>query len=421
MSDEEFNIGKIKETIEKNFSNLWSVVETCLSVTATLKIFDLKDPVGLILIDDPSSEKTTVISMFYSSSIVYRSDDFTPKAFVTGANVTAEKAKEIDMLPRINGKCLAIPELAPIFGKRKEDRLENLSILTRVFDGQGFVKDFGSVGRRGYEEPIIFCMLGATTPLNYEIWKDMTRLGTRLFFLNMNTKKNKTPQQLMEEVFLSESYHKKLKECNHAILMFLSKLFSDGIKTILWDKQKDDKESLLLITELAELLTKLRSPIQLWKGETDEEKDYQYFIPMKERPYRAMQILYNIARGHAILYGRNYVTNDDIKILIPIVFSSMPDDRRRMWQLLVENNGYLDYVTVIHSIGMSKPQAYRIMKLLALLDVADYSGGDSEDEYDPQRKHLKIKSKYQSLLDKIKSIQRHSDDTSHQTDDTDNV
>ena len=217
----------------------------------------------------------------------------------------------------------------------------------------------------------------------------------------------------MEEVFLSESYHKKLNECNHVILMFLSKLFLDGNKTIIWDTEKDDRESLLLITKLAELLTKLRSPIQLWKGETDEGEDYQFIIPMKERPYRAMQILYNIARGHAILYGKNYLTNDDVKVLIPIVFSSMPDDRRRMWQLLVENNGYLDYAAVIQSIGISKPQAYRIMKLLGLLGVADYSGGDSEDEYDIQRKHLKIKPEYKNLLDKIKSMWRHSDETSH--------
>ena len=55
-------------------------------------------------------------------SCVYRSDRFTPRAFVThAANVRAEQLAKMDLLPKLKNKVLVTKELAPIFRGREEE------------------------------------------------------------------------------------------------------------------------------------------------------------------------------------------------------------------------------------------------------------------------------------------------------------
>ena len=78
-----------------------------------------------------------------------------------------------------------MPELAPLFGLRNEDLLENFSILTRVFDGQGLSTDSGIHGQRGHTGDYLFAWIGCTTPIEYRVWKTMGKLGSRLLFFEM--------------------------------------------------------------------------------------------------------------------------------------------------------------------------------------------------------------------------------------------
>ncbi len=181
-------IDKVRQVVTDNFgSDVWFVTDACLSVAATLLLQDISNPTGLNLIGGPSSIKTTVLSFFSNiKGIVYETDNFTPKAFVSHAtNVKRENLAKIDLLPRIRYKLMIIPELAPIFGKRKEDLVENISILTRVFDGQGYWHDSGTQGGRGYHGDYLFAWLAASTPLDFRVWKLMGKLGSRWLFLNM--------------------------------------------------------------------------------------------------------------------------------------------------------------------------------------------------------------------------------------------
>ena len=122
---------------------------------------------------------------------VYRSDKFTPKSFVShSASVSREKLQEVDLLPRIRHRVLLVPELAPLFGLRNEDLLENFSILTRVLDGQGLSTDSGVHGRRGHTGDYLFAWIGCTTPIEYRVWKTMGKLGSRFLFFEMPAKEH---------------------------------------------------------------------------------------------------------------------------------------------------------------------------------------------------------------------------------------
>lgn len=113
-------IQKLKQVIERNFKNLWEAAEACLAVIAALHIKDIVNPLSLILVGRPSSSKTTVLGFYKEDKeLVYHTDKFTPKSFVSGyANCEAKTLPKIDLLPRIKHKVLIVPELAPIFRAR---------------------------------------------------------------------------------------------------------------------------------------------------------------------------------------------------------------------------------------------------------------------------------------------------------------
>ena len=61
----------------------------------------------------------------------------------------------------------------------------------------------------------------------------------------------------------------------------------------------------------------------------DEEKErkYSYFTGEIEDIKRAGQVLTNLARGHALITGRNYITMDDVKIVVKTVLSTARIER----------------------------------------------------------------------------------------------
>ena len=163
-----------------------------LAIFGAMALGKRTKPLTLIFDGPSGSGKTTVLQMAFPikeiglDGFVYRSDKFTPKAFVThAANVSKAELAKIDLLPRIEQKVLITKEMAPILRGRKEDLIEIFSILIGVLDGKGFVSDSGIQGRRGYDRSIVFNWLGATTPLPPNTYRLMSQLGNRLLFFEM--------------------------------------------------------------------------------------------------------------------------------------------------------------------------------------------------------------------------------------------
>lgn len=103
------SVENVKRAITEHFPNLWPAVEAGLSTCATLLLADSVNPVALVLVGPSSAGKTTVAAMFDGATaqgepICYRSDKFTPAAFVSqSAQATEEKLKKVDLLPQLVG------------------------------------------------------------------------------------------------------------------------------------------------------------------------------------------------------------------------------------------------------------------------------------------------------------------------------
>ena len=359
-------LNQLQDIILEKFSSVWFETKACLSACAVLSLKDLNGCPSLNLVGNPSGEKTTVLSFFYGQNKTYISDDFTPRAFVShSANVSADELEEVDLLPKIKDRVLITPELAPLFEAPKDKLIDNFATLTRVLDGEGLNRDSGVHGHRGYCGDYKFVWLGATTPLRSSVWNIMGKMGNRLFFLNMRDK-NRTNEDYLT-MFRGQSYEEKVKICRGAVRSFLDNLFKkNGIRKLEWNAEGD----ILLLPEIikyAKFLSKLRASLMTWKGE--ERGEYEYSFPIVEEPPRAINSLYNLAKGHALINGRNFLRIEDIEIVRAVCFSSMPHDRYKFLQLLAKHRGKLTTQQIKKELGCSTQTATRTMKIFEILEI----------------------------------------------------
>lgn len=362
----------VKETIQKNFPDDPEVLEgtlAAMSVIACLLLSDLPHCIGLNFSGPPSSHKTTVLDFFEGLDFVYRSDRFTPKAFVSHyAGVSKKALEQVDLLPKIRHKCILVSELAPIFNARREELVDNIGILTRVFDGRGYLPDSGVHGQRGYTGDYRFVWLGATTPLPYSAWQIMGKLGSRWVFFDM-TGKTKTESQLTD-MLTGKAYLQKIKECRSSVKEYMNSLWqrNGGFGGVIWDMEADSKD---LVAQIA----RMASSIAKWRGILQPNDESGYNPPQIEQPERLGAILYCIARGRALVFGRRNLEHEDVKALESIAYSSMPEDRRRICQAL-KKHSRLDASQIMNIVRCAKPTAISIMKQLNILGVVSFSEVD---------------------------------------------
>ncbi|MDP6495642.1 MAG: hypothetical protein QGI09_09565, partial [Dehalococcoidia bacterium] len=291
------DLGRVRETVEVHFPTAWPATEASLSAIATLLLKDNYNPTALILEGRASSIKTTVLDFFaQAGQLVYRSDKFTPKAFVSHhAAAKKESLAKVDLLPRIKHRVMVTPELAPVFRAREEELIDNFTILTRVLDGQGLTTDSGTHGRRGYEGDHLFTWLGATTPLPPRTWRVMAQLGSRLYFWPMPGDEP-TDQELDEAITGEMSYREKLEACQEVVGEFVAELFGwyGGVRSAEWDRLATPKVLLGNLRDMSRMVCRLRGVVSIWREAKDGELTHS---PANiELPYRAGAIFFNIAR-----------------------------------------------------------------------------------------------------------------------------
>ena len=107
--------------------------------------------------------------------------------------------------------------------------------------------------------------------------------------------------------------------------------------------------------------------------------EYSYSLPIIEEPDRAITQLRNLARGAALIRGRNYVTVEDIPLIIKVVLSTASIERVRILDLLLNAGGRLSTSQIEFSLNISKPTAKRTMAEFKGLGIVDLIEGENEN------------------------------------------
>jgi predicted transcriptional regulator len=114
-------------------------------------------------------------------------------------------------------------------------------------------------------------------------------------------------------------------------------------------------------------LAHLRAVVTTWETDDTQGLDYAYTLAIREDPTRAMTQLRNLARGHALSQGRNYLTLHDLPLLIKVVLSTASLERVRVFEILLEHKGKLTTSMITKSLNTSYNTAKRTMaELIAI-------------------------------------------------------
>jgi hypothetical protein len=293
------------------------------------------------------------------------------------------------MLPRIRYRTLIVRDLAPIFGVKEDELLKTMGILTRALDGEGLETDSGVHGKRGYTGDWLFMLLAGTTPIPPRVFKVMGTLGSRLFFLALHPNTKSHDELIAQNK--GTGRREKERTCRKATDLFLRTLWAANPGGVEWNKNGDPDDCLRVIARCAELLAALRGTIQMWQSEHDGSVSHS--VPVIEQPDRINCLLYNLARGHALLCGRTQLATADLAPVLEVTFDSAPTIRSKVFRGLLEHGGTLKTSHVEKLLRCSKPTALKEMGALAVLGVADET--EADPEYGRPEHELRLAKKFE--------------------------
>ena len=375
--------------VSEKFPNYRLAVEVCLSAIATLLLEDNANPAFLIKEGASGSGKTTIDEIIGRiSELTLWVDSFTQASFVSQrADKSEEQLQKSDLLPRLKHRVLITPDLAPTLGQKRDNLKAIVGVITRVLDGQGYSNWSGAKGGRGYSGDHLFVWLASTTPLSREAWSEIGRAGTRAMLLHLSV--DEQDNEALDFVALlagAESYSDKKTICHSAVEGFLRELWKrlGGPRSVAWPKNDSD-ELLGHLGQLAKLVG------VDWRAMTDDGSI------AKDSPQRYSMLLYNLARGHALLYGRHELNSDDLAIVARVAADSIPNWRRPILRALIRK-GELTTSDVMQACAVSRPIAVRRMEELETIGAVELlrPGGDFGLEHSPWR--IKLLPAHQWVL-----------------------
>ena len=401
---------KLNDKVNEYFPEISLELDFILSIKTILNIEDVTLPFMGIVFAVPSSMKTKVIEILRKWNYSYFTDKFTPKSFVShSATVAKDKLKDVDLLPKIKNKILLTPELSPLFTGKDEDIKEQFGIITRLLDGNGLETESGVHGKRGYYGDYMFTWIGAAVDIPPPVYKFLSTIGFKIYFLRL-PRIEVSEDELVDQITTEKPFNEKIRAIEKLLIDYLIWFeicpISIGLQNIAkmeWDKSTDDKNAIRIIARLAILLARLRGNIYVYKTSDHEDlvipiienmttnnsiinysEGFTHSIPTIENPSRANQQLYNLARGHALAHGRNYITEEDIPLIIKVVLSTGSIERVLILDLLIANNGTLTTSQITMSMRISNNTAKRTMTEFKGLDLVTMERADpnrSNSEY----------------------------------------
>lgn len=378
---------KFNDKLEKYFPDMKLLTDFELAIKTILNIDDINLPFMGVVFGAPSSMKTKLLKLLRMLPYSYPTDKFTARSFVShSANMPKDKLSQVDMLPQIKDKILLTPELSALFTGKDDDIKEEFGIITRLLDGDGLETNSGVHGKRGYTGPHMFAWLGAAVDIPHNVYKFLSTIGFKIYFLRL-PKIETNEDELIQHIESENTFNQKIEEIDKLLMDYLAwfeicpiSVGQDNKCRIEWKKENDDKDSIRIIARLALLLAHIRGSIYVYRTSEHEElipvsnnnnpatnnnnnigEAYSHGVPIIEKPHRAMQQLYNLARGNALSYGRNYITREDLSLVIKVVLSTGSIERVLVLDLLIANKGRLTTSIITQSMNISNNAAKRTM------------------------------------------------------------
>jgi|GEM_PF-462654 DNA polymerase-1 len=328
----------------------------------------LNPPLWFFLIGVPSSFKTELVGL-YDLDGVYTLDTLTENAFASGY-VPPDGSETQDLLPLLDNKAFIIKDLNTLFSMNEEMVKKILGDLTSIFDGK-FQKFTATRGMIEYNA--LFSMIGCITPsILIKHYNYATQLGPRFLFLRLPELTEEELQGGLKKSWTGEKRAEKIIAARQIVSSYCAQL----IKQVKGHQTEPETEEVQeSINHIALFICKARgiaiTGTSTFKNEAGTEIEYQEIKDWQiEQPWRILNQLKALLRILSLINGKNTVDETEIKIIRPIVMSTMPVDRAEIIAILASESG-LSAKTISKKIKKSPKTARRTMKVLETLGIVD--------------------------------------------------
>jgi len=367
------NIDEVLEAAKHLGENRDYVIKSILAVFLST-FLEKKDPVWLMIVGNPSSNKTTLVELLSPlKDDVFKLDTMTSNPFSSGQR---ESENPKDLLPLLDGKCFIIKEYGTLFGRSDEMVKQLISDLVAIYDGN---YDKHSPTRGTIRYKVYFSHIGAVTPMSLSSRERyMSAVGARLLFLRIEPLGEDEKKDSMDKIWGDETNCNKEKVskivCDYCVQLKEEILngniisFSSGIKGKL--------------NNLAELMARARGIVMseqnFFKTEEGDTHNYSEVTDIQiEEPFRALKQLKKFAKCLAVVNQKKEVGDEEIAIVKRIVLSSMPV--RRADALKVFSEGQIFTAkTASERLGKNYKTVKRNFDELVALKVLKSEKGDND-------------------------------------------
>lgn len=295
------------------------VIKSILAVFIST-FLEKKDPVWLMIVGNPSSNKTTLVDLLSPLTDVFKLDTMTSNPFSSGQR---EKEKPKDLLPLLDGKCFVIKEYGTLFGRSDEMVKQLISDFVAIYDG---CYDKHSPTRGTVRIKSYFSHIGCVTPMSLSNrQKYMSAVGARFLFLRIEPLAQEEKKDSMAKIWEEGTAGKK-EEASKVICDFCNQLKEELREEGRIIFSSEIKERL---NNLAELTARARGIVMSeqtsFQGDDGDTRQYSEVTDIQiEEPFRALKQLKKLAKCLAIVNQRNEVGDEEVAIVKRIVLSSMP-------------------------------------------------------------------------------------------------
>ncbi len=295
------------------------VIKSILAVFIST-FLEKRDPVWLMIVGNPSSNKTTLADLPEPLSEVFKLDTMTSNPFSSGQR---EKEKPKDLLPLLDNKCFIIKEYGTLFGRSDEMVKQLISDLVAIYDGD-YAKHSPTRGTIRYK--VYFSHIGCVTPMSLSSrQKYMSAVGARFLFLRIEPLNDEEKKDSLSKIWEGEGGMSK-EEVSKVVCSYciqLKEKLLQGEEITFSDDAKQKLNNFASLTARARgIVISDRTSFKTEEGKTRHH--YEVTDIQVEEPFRALKQLKKFAKCLAIVNGKNSVEDEELQIVRRVVLSSMP-------------------------------------------------------------------------------------------------
>jgi hypothetical protein len=264
-----------------------------------------------IIVSEPSTGKTETATGVKHEPKVTFLDSLTDKAFITGF-VNHDGSSPPDLLSELDGRCLLVKDLTPLFSEREEIVKGVLGAMVSIYDGS-YARQTGTRSRVQYDAR--FSFIGCITPQGIEKHQRyMRQMGSRFLFYRIPNLTLAEEQDGMNQILDDPNRKTKVERYRLVCSSFLHQLISGKPPAI--EPTPDQKE---IFKNLALLVSRGRA-ITIGSNYNDnEDTGFQ-----KEGPFRLVSQLKALAINLARVHQRSVITEHEMELVRRVAISTIP-------------------------------------------------------------------------------------------------